>query len=86
MPSSPEPELESAPADSYTSAVDELDEILDDLEGDDLDVDLLAARVRRAAELLTYCKSRIRAATDDVAQAVAALEEATGDTPGSATS
>ena len=61
------------PAESYSQAVDELDRILEDLEQDDIDVDLLADRVRRAAELLSWCRSRITAATDDVEQAVASL-------------
>lgn len=62
-----------APAASYGEAVAELDEILADLERDDLDVDVLAERVRRAAVLLSWCRQRIRAATDDVEAAVAAL-------------
>lgn len=62
-----------APAASYGEAVTELDEILADLERDDLDVDVLAERVRRAAVLLSWCRQRIRAATDDVEAAVAAL-------------
>lgn len=63
----------AAPAASYGEAVAELDEILADLERDDLDVDVLAERVRRAAMLLSWCRQRIRAATDDVEAAVAAL-------------
>ena len=66
----------------YAEATAELDAILTELERDDLDVDLLAVKVRRAAELLTWCRSRIRVATAEVADAVEAL----GDAPtGSAT-
>lgn len=65
-----------APASSYAEATAEIDAILTELERDDLDVDLLAAKVRRAAELLVWCRRRIRLASDDVDAAVAALEDA----------
>ena len=67
-----------APAASYAEATAEIDAILVELERDDLDVDVLAAKVRRASELLTWCRSRIRAATDEVEAAVATLDEADG--------
>ena len=73
----------AAPAASYAEATAELDAILADLERDDLDVDVLAARVRRAAELLAWCRGRIRAAADEVDAAVAALASDDGS-PGSA--
>lgn len=69
----------AAPAASYAEATAELDAILSDLERDDLDVDILAERVRRAAELLTWCRSRIRAAADDVDAAVASLTAGDSD-------
>lgn len=72
----------AAPAASYAEATAELDAILSDLERDDLDVDVLAERVRRAAELLTWCRSRIRAASDEVDAAVAALSDGTGSGDG----
>ncbi len=65
----------SAPAESYTQAVAEVDAILADLERDDLDVDLLAEKVRRATELLTWCRSRITATTDEVTQAIEGLSD-----------
>lgn len=70
---------DTAPADSYAAAVAELDHILEELEDDALDVDVLAERVRRASELLRFCRSRIRAATDDVEAAVAALGPDAGE-------
>jgi exodeoxyribonuclease VII small subunit len=71
----------AAPAASYADATEELDRILADLERDDLDIDVLAERVRRAAELLTWCRGRIRAASEDVTAAVAALQPDQGDEP-----
>jgi exodeoxyribonuclease VII small subunit len=59
----------------YAEAMRELAEILDELEGDDLDVDVLAVRVRRASELIQVCRARITRADDDVAKIVTALED-----------
>lgn len=64
---------DGAPAASYAEATAEIDAILTELERDDLDVDLLATKVRRAAELLAWCRGRIAVATEDVQDAVDAL-------------
>jgi exodeoxyribonuclease VII small subunit len=59
----------------YAEAMRELEAILDELEGDDLDVDVLAVRVRRASELIQVCRDRITRAEADVATIVTALED-----------
>lgn len=59
----------------YGAALAELEGILDELEDDAIDVDVLAARVRRAAELIRLCRRRITAARMEVEQVVASLEE-----------
>ena len=43
----------------YAAALDELDAILRELEGSDVDVDRLADRVARATELIAVCRQRI---------------------------
>ena len=48
------------------------------LEGDDLDVDILAVRVQRASELLKVCRARIVRAQHDVDRIVAELDEFDG--------
>lgn len=58
----------------YADALAELGTILDELERDDLDVDVLAERVRRASELIKLCRERIARAQADVDQIVADLE------------
>jgi exodeoxyribonuclease VII small subunit len=58
----------------YAEAMTELEGILDELEGDHLDVDLLAERVRRAAELIKLCRTRIARAQEDVNRIVTDLE------------
>jgi exodeoxyribonuclease VII small subunit len=58
----------------YGEALAELERILDEIEDDAIDVDVLAARVKRAAELLRVCRDRITSARVEVTQIVADLE------------
>jgi exodeoxyribonuclease VII small subunit len=80
----------SEPADAgaedigYAAALAELDGILRELDGDEVDVDVLGARVRRAAELLRICRSRIASARFEVEQVVAELEAEVEAGPGPA--
>jgi exodeoxyribonuclease VII small subunit len=68
------------PAPDYTAAIDELDAILRELEGSDVDIDRLADRVARAAELIALCREKIsnaRIRIDEVTADLDALD--TGD-------
>lgn len=58
----------------YAEALRELEAILDELDGDEVDVDVLGARVRRASQLLRLCRSRIAGARFEVEQVVTELE------------
>jgi exodeoxyribonuclease VII small subunit len=58
----------------YADALAELEQILDELDGDEVDVDVLGARVRRASELLRLCRERIAGARFEVEQVVGELE------------
>ena len=53
----------------------ELEQILASLESDDIDVDLLAEKVARAATLIEHCRSRIVKARGDVDRVVAQLDD-----------
>ena len=55
----------------------ELEQILQELEGEDPDVDVLASRVERAANLIEICRRRITNAGIQVERVVAALESDT---------
>jgi len=57
----------------YSEALGELEEILAELEEGDVDIDRLAARVRRAAALLERCRGRIEEASLEVTRVVARL-------------
>ena len=60
----------------YADALAELDQILRELEGSDVDVDRLATRVARAAELITLCRDRISNARLQIDDVVARLGDA----------
>ncbi len=58
----------------YGEAMQELEAILDEIEAEDVDVDVLAAKVRRAAELVRICRRRIHDTQVQVEQIVAGLD------------
>ena len=59
---------------SYAEAVAELEDILNGLESDAVDVDVLAARVQRAAALIRHCRGKIGDARLHVEQVVGELD------------
>jgi exodeoxyribonuclease VII small subunit len=65
----------------YAQALDELDQILRELEGSDVDVDRLADRVARASELIAVCRQRISAAKMRIDEVIADLDESNDDEP-----
>jgi exodeoxyribonuclease VII small subunit len=101
----PQPEPTDGPADDstgdrsgdpagdlgYADALDELEAILRELEGADVDVDRLAEQVERAAHLIAVCRERIGRARLRIDGVVADLDTAAdaggaggqGDAPGS---
>lgn len=70
--------LDPAP-DGYAAAAAELEQILREIEDDDVDVDVLAVRVERAAGLVAWCRDRILAARSAVDRATSALDEVAAD-------
>jgi exodeoxyribonuclease VII small subunit len=62
----------------YADALTELEQILDELDGDAVDVDRLAERVERAAVLIRFCRGRLTAARVQIDSVVADLERLGG--------
>lgn len=60
----------------YADALRELDAILRELEGSDVDVDRLAERVARASTLITICRDKISTADLQIRQVTADLDAA----------
>ncbi|MCB0979909.1 MAG: exodeoxyribonuclease VII small subunit [Acidimicrobiaceae bacterium] len=69
------PTPDTAPPSGYAEALAELDGILGQLERSDVDVDVLAANVQRAAVLIAFCRERIGNARLQIEQVVAGLDE-----------
>jgi len=58
----------------FGAAIRELEAILAGIEGEEVDLDRLADELKRAAELLELCRSKIRKAEVEVSQIVQKLE------------
>jgi len=74
-PSEPNGSNEPAPALSFRDAMEELEGILERIEGEEVDIDRLAEELRRAAQLLDLCRGKIRKAEVEVTQIVQSLED-----------
>jgi len=59
----------------FGEAIEELESILHRVEAEEIDIDDLAAELKKAAELLDVCRSKIRKAELEVTQIVQALDE-----------
>jgi len=68
------PTADQPVAAGYAEALAELEEILTQLERADVDVDVLAAQVKRAAALIGFCRERIGSARMQIDQVVAGLD------------
>jgi exodeoxyribonuclease VII small subunit len=67
---------------SFSEAMEELERILRGVEAEETDIDVLGAELKRAAELLELCRTKIRRAEVEVTQIVQSLEEDTGQGDG----
>ncbi len=61
---------------SYSESIAEVERILDRFNTQQMDVDTLAAEVKRATELIAQCKERLYKAERDVAEVLGSDEEA----------
>ncbi len=55
---------------SYNEALDELKAILEDIRDQNIDVDKLATKVKRARELIDICEQRIKKAKMEVEEVI----------------
>ena len=61
---------------TYSQAFREVEEILSRLNNEELDVDRLAAEVKRASELIALCRTKLRKAEEDIAGIIRREEDA----------
>jgi exodeoxyribonuclease VII small subunit len=55
----------------------ELEKIVGEIESEEIDVDALAEKVKRAAYLIKSCRGRLRSTEEDVKKALTEVEEGT---------
>lgn len=58
---------------TYERAYEELEAIMQDLQEDKISVDALTAKVKRAAELITFCNEMLRSTEAEVNKIVKKL-------------
>jgi exodeoxyribonuclease VII small subunit len=59
---------------TYTSAITELEAIVQDIESGEIDVDVLTAKVKRASELIRFCKDSLRNTQKEVQKTLVDIE------------
>ena len=62
---------------TYSQAIAELENILAQLRDNACAVDTLAAKTKRAAELIAFCRTRLTSTEAELESALAGLESAT---------
>lgn len=61
---------------TYESALEELQNIIAEIEGEEISVDELSKKVKRAAELLKFCQQKLRQTENDVNEILSQFDEA----------
>ena len=64
-----------AKKETYKSAVEELEKIVEEIENESIDVDLLAEKVKRASYLIKLCKNKLKSTDDEVKGILTDLEK-----------
>ena len=65
---------------TYSSAITELEEIVNEIESGEVDVDVLTAKVKRASELIKFCKDNLRDTQKEVDKVLEGMETREADT------
>ena len=58
---------------TYSQALKELEKIVKEIESEEVDVDILAEKIKRASQLITFCKGKLRTAEDEVKKVLAEM-------------
>ncbi len=62
---------------TYSQALTELEKIVAEIESEEIDVDAVAEKVKRAAFLISLCRSRLKDTGEEVKKVLAEMEEKT---------
>jgi len=64
---------------SYEQAFNELQKIVSEIEQGDITIDMLLPKVQRAAELIKYCRDKLRNTEEEVSKIIKQLEDETDE-------
>jgi exodeoxyribonuclease VII small subunit len=59
---------------TYEAAYNELEQIAAEIENETVSVDVLAEKVKRASELITFCQAKLRSTEAEVNKIIAQME------------
>jgi exodeoxyribonuclease VII small subunit len=60
---------------TYSQALTELEEIVARIESEEIDIDILAEKVKRAAYLIQLCRGKLRDTEEEVKRSLSELKE-----------
>ncbi len=67
---------------TYSLALTELQQIISEIESEEINVDVLAEKIKRAAYLIKFCKDRLRNTEEEVKKVLSEIEEPAGTDEG----
>lgn len=59
---------------TYSLALTELQQIINEIESEEINVDVLAEKVRKAAYLIKFCKDGLRNTEEEIKKALSEIE------------
>jgi len=63
---------------TYSQALKELEKIVKEIESEEVDIDILAEKIKRASQILTFCKGKLRTAEDEVKKVLTEMGDEAG--------
>ena len=60
---------------TYQVAIEELEDILFKMENNELEIDNLSVQVKRASELISFCKTKLKSTEKDVEKILDKMED-----------
>ncbi len=67
----------------YKKALEEIESIVEEIENENVDVDALTEKVKRATYLIKLCRKKLRAADNEVKKTLEEFDRETENTGGS---
>ena len=59
---------------TYSSALAELQQLAEDLENDEISIDELSDKIKKASQLLEFCQNKLRSTDEEVKKILSKME------------